>query len=582
MGAHVVLVEAPLMKQRPAALTVESPAGQRGAQRRPLPLRASDMMSVSSVGSMHSDADPSSSSSARAPPGLRVSIPAKDIDVSIRERAKARAKTMVQMEEHKRLESVRMVQGNFESVKTRAKNRAKTMVAREYGVAAERGDMGELAAASAAGVDDQFTAQLLRFRQTAAARHRSARVMLANAGAGKQVNPCRHHRRLSVPSTPTSPLGLDSAVSGGSPQAKEDLAAIAVVAGMAEPEPEPEAIAGTVGRRNGLPDRHAAALLAFRKATQTFQRRHLEEGARVFSSQVLDSVAKGARQHRRMSCPTVLPSDRKEILRRLETDQNDEDDEEDGGPDDSEATTTQAPEPAPAPSPVTSVAELFDMIDTDHSESISFAELTAWWADRVQSTATADNHAGGTEGKDDQGEALLRRMTALVADLDDTGDGELGRSELTMLLQELIIEDPLWCEQHGEEEEEPNEDQICEWLSLHHFSLLTPRPPGFSPAATRARNRERRQRRGLLSMAKGPPMADDAVAAAAAASHHEDMLVARSALTLHFHQQQILHVRGIGAHGWDGTEEGTGEYESEEALEKIFSLYGEVSRVRIA
>ena len=83
-------------------------------------------------------------------------------------------------------------------------------------------------------------------------------------------------------------------------------------------------------------------------------------------------------------------------------------------------------------------------------------------------------------------------------------------------------------------------------------------------------------------MAKGPPMADDAVAAAAAASHHEDMLVARSALTLHFHQQQILHVSGIGAHGWDGTEEGSGEYESEEALEKIFSLYGEVSRVRIA
>ena len=35
-----------------------------------------------------------------------------------------------------------------------------------------------------------------------------------------------------------------------------------------------------------------------------------------------------------------------------------------------------------------------------------------------------------------------------------------------------------------------------------------------------------------------------------------------------------IHVRGIGVDGWDGTEEGTGSYENEEALEEIFSVFG--------
>eukprot|EP01045_Picozoa_sp_COSAG04_P025680 COSAG04_NODE_3415_length_2831_cov_8.177892_3_plen_100_part_01 len=35
-----------------------------------------------------------------------------------------------------------------------------------------------------------------------------------------------------------------------------------------------------------------------------------------------------------------------------------------------------------------------------------------------------------------------------------------------------------------------------------------------------------------------------------------------------------IHVRGIGVDGWDGTEEGTGSYENEEALEEIFSAFG--------
>jgi Ca2+-binding EF-hand superfamily protein len=43
-----------------------------------------------------------------------------------------------------------------------------------------------------------------------------------------------------------------------------------------------------------------------------------------------------------------------------------------------------------------------------------------------------------------------------------------------------------------------------------------------------------------------------------------------------------LHVRGIGVDGWDGTEDGVGAYESEEALQKIFSAFGRVlfSKIR--
>lgn len=43
-----------------------------------------------------------------------------------------------------------------------------------------------------------------------------------------------------------------------------------------------------------------------------------------------------------------------------------------------------------------------------------------------------------------------------------------------------------------------------------------------------------------------------------------------------------LHVRGIGVDGWDGREDSVGTYESEEALEKIFSVFGRVlfSKIR--
>jgi hypothetical protein len=35
-----------------------------------------------------------------------------------------------------------------------------------------------------------------------------------------------------------------------------------------------------------------------------------------------------------------------------------------------------------------------------------------------------------------------------------------------------------------------------------------------------------------------------------------------------------IHVRGVGVHGWDGTPNGEGEFESEDALGKIFSAFG--------
>ena len=42
-----------------------------------------------------------------------------------------------------------------------------------------------------------------------------------------------------------------------------------------------------------------------------------------------------------------------------------------------------------------------------------------------------------------------------------------------------------------------------------------------------------------------------------------------------------VHVRGIGVDGWDGTEVGTGAYESEEALRTIFSKYGKMKTATI-
>jgi hypothetical protein len=35
-----------------------------------------------------------------------------------------------------------------------------------------------------------------------------------------------------------------------------------------------------------------------------------------------------------------------------------------------------------------------------------------------------------------------------------------------------------------------------------------------------------------------------------------------------------IHARGVGVHGWDGTPDGEGEFESEDALGKIFSAFG--------
>ena len=42
------------------------------------------------------------------------------------------------------------------------------------------------------------------------------------------------------------------------------------------------------------------------------------------------------------------------------------------------------------------------------------------------------------------------------------------------------------------------------------------------------------------------------------------------------HDHEQLHVRHIGVQGWDGTEDGVGTYENEEALRALFSPFGEV------
>ena len=43
----------------------------------------------------------------------------------------------------------------------------------------------------------------------------------------------------------------------------------------------------------------------------------------------------------------------------------------------------------------------------------------------------------------------------------------------------------------------------------------------------------------------------------------------------------MIHVRGIGVDGWDGTTDGRGTYENEEALKEIFSVFGEFVQATI-
>ena len=62
--------------------------------------------------------------------------------------------------------------------------------------------------------------------------------------------------------------------------------------------------------------------------------------------------------------------------------------------------------------------------------------------------------------------------------------------------------------------------------------------------------------------------------------HHEEafrgMMGKIDARQLHPADGSQIHVRGIGVHGWDGTEDGRGAFESATALKKLMSSYGTV------
>ena len=108
--------------------------------------------------------------------------------------------------------------------------------------------------------------------------------------------------------------------------------------------------------------------------------------------------------------------------------------------------------PQPPPAAAAPVAELFARIDTDGSNSISFAELTAWWEGRLRGAVATP-----------QERAVLGRIRALVAELagpDGDLDGELDVEGLGMLLRELVADEPGW-----RHEREPTEADIGEWLA---------------------------------------------------------------------------------------------------------------------
>ena len=91
---------------------------------------------------------------------------------------------------------------------------------------------------------------------------------------------------------------------------------------------------------------------------------------------------------------------------------------------------------------VTSVEQLFRRIDTDRSNSISYQEMT----DYLQGCASSAD--------------LLQRTRALLGELSGSG-GEMDLDGLTLLLRELIADEPAWASSAVD----PTEADICQWLA---------------------------------------------------------------------------------------------------------------------
>ena len=71
---------------------------------------------------------------------------------------------------------------------------------------------------------------------------------------------------------------------------------------------------------------------------------------------------------------------------------------------------------------------LFDAVDVDNSDEISFAELADWWEDRLRAV-----------GKPDDG--ALQKIEDIFVELDEDESGTLDREEFKMILTDIVMDD---------------------------------------------------------------------------------------------------------------------------------------------
>jgi hypothetical protein len=116
--------------------------------------------------------------------------------------------------------------------------------------------------------------------------------------------------------------------------------------------------------------------------------------------------------------------------------------------------------------PTDSVDELFELVDTDWSDTVSYVEIDSWWRSR--------RLAG--QG---QFSSVIRPLVARIAG--GRNHGELDRAGLRLLLQELMLmDDPYqWSRAVM-----PQEADICGWLRLDaRYAHAQHKHPASSPFA---------------------------------------------------------------------------------------------------
>lgn len=106
--------------------------------------------------------------------------------------------------------------------------------------------------------------------------------------------------------------------------------------------------------------------------------------------------------------------------------------------------------------PVNSVEQLFRRIDIDRSNSVSLSEMADYLQGRAAAAATEEGEVVPKINGDTSD--LLEKMRMLAQELGGS-DGEMDRAGFSMVLRELLVEEPEWVMA------DPTEADICNWLA---------------------------------------------------------------------------------------------------------------------